>query len=313
MSMILVNSGGVEALPEWQCHFRRFLPDFTVGYLDDPKIDPGKVSYVLVYSPPPGRLAQFPNLRLIISAGAGVDHITRDKQYPAHLPIVRMSSGETAQRMSEYVALACLCILREVPRIVRGQRERHWDHFETTRSATDTRAGVMGLGNLGTKASLALKALGFAVSGWSRTLKSIEGVDCFSGREELGSFLTNLNILVCLLPGTDETNDMINRHTIALLPRGASIVNVARSSCVNRIDLVDALDSDYLSQAVLDVFDEEPLPQDDALWAHPKVMVTPHIAALSTRLDRTKYAADVIRRFEQGEQLPNEYDPVRGY
>lgn len=313
IAMILVNSGGLKALPEWQEHFKKIVPGLAVGYFDDPSIDLHEVSYVLVYNPTPGRLAKLPNLRLIISAGAGVDHIINDEQYPAHLPIVRMGSAGTAQRMSEYVALAALCVLREWPRITKGQFARRWDHFETLRSATETRIGIMGLGNLGTPSALALKALGFLVSGWSRSVRSIDGIDCFSGSESFEPFLSNLDMLVCLLPGTSETHNIINRDTIALLPIGASIINVARSSCVNTPDLIDALDGGHLSHAILDVFDLEPLPQEDVLWSHPKVMVTPHVAALSNRLDRTKYAANVIRRFEQGLPLPNRYDPVRGY
>ena len=311
--MLLVNSGGESALQEWRMCVAQFLPNLRVEYLNDPNIDREAVEYVLVYNPPPGRLSQFPNLRLVLSAGAGVDHITRDPTWPRHLQIVRMGGSDTAQRMNEYVALAALSLLRGMRRVAIAQAECRWDHFETSHSAPNVRLGVMGLGNLGSGAAVTLSRLGFRVSGWSQTPKRIEGIDCYSGVAERDLFLSRSDILVCLLPDTPETHGIIDRRAISLLPRGAGIINVARGSHLVTEDLVAALDNGHLSGAVLDVFEPEPLLPSSPLWQHPKILITPHIGALASRLERARYVADVIGKFESGLPLSNVYDPVRGY
>jgi glyoxylate/hydroxypyruvate reductase A len=282
--LLLVNSGGPGVLAEWQACFAGILPNVRVRALDDPAIDRRAVDYVLVYDPPAGRLAQFPNLKLILSSGAGVDHITRDATCLRHIPIVRMGGEETAQRMGEYVCFAALYLLRDMRRAVAAQSLCRWDHFEVERNAPSTTVGVMGLGNVGLAAARMLQALNFEAIGWTRTRRSLEGLECFAGREEQRAFLERSDILVCLLPGTPDTRNMVKSETIALLPRGAAIINVSRGSVVNDEDLLSALDSAHLSGAVLDVFDCEPLPPHSPLWSHPKVMVTPHIAALAVKV-----------------------------
>jgi glyoxylate/hydroxypyruvate reductase len=311
--MLLVNSGGPGSLAEWQRCFEVLMPSLPVAFLGDPAVDADAVSYVLVYEPPIGCLARFRNLRLVISAGAGVDHITKDPLWPRHLPLVRMSSAETARRMSEYVCLAALSLLRGMKRAMIAQHACTWDHFETARGATETTVGIMGLGNVGLPSARMLKQLGFKVVGWTRTPKDISDITCYVGDGEREAFLSRSDILVCLLPGTAETHNIIRADTIRMLPRGAGLVNASRGSNVNTTDLLVALDEGQLGGAVLDVFDEEPLPANNILWRHPRVLVTPHIAALATRYDRAAYASEVIKRFEAGIPVSNLYDPIRGY
>ena len=265
------------------------------------------------WQPEPGRLAALPNLRVVLSPGAGVDHITRDPTWPAHLPLVRMGGEEPAQRMGEYVCLACLALLRDWRRIILAQAERRWDYFEVERSAADVTVGVMGLGNLGTRSAVMLAALGFAVTGWARTPKTVPGVQCYAGHAERDEFLRRADILVCLLPDTPDTRAAIRAETLALLPPGAAVVNAARGPQVVWDDLAAALDVGHLSGAVLDVFTTEPLPPDHPAWVHPRVTVTPHLASLASRRARARYVAGVIAAFEAGEALPNLYDPARGY
>jgi glyoxylate/hydroxypyruvate reductase A len=276
-------------------------------------IDARAVDYVLVYDPPPGVLVRFPNLKLILSSGAGVDHITKDATVPKHIPIVRMGGEGTAQRMGEYVCFAALYLLRDMRRALVAQSMRRWDHFEITRSAPTTTVGVMGLGNIGRLAARMLQRLNFKVIGWARSRKNIEGVRCFEGPVELEAFLQKSDILVCLLPGTPETRNLLRAETIALLPKGAAVINVSRGNVMNDKDMLSALDNGGLSGAILDVFEQEPLPSDSPLWTHPRVMVTPHIAALASRPERARYVADVIIKFEKGQVLPNVFDAGRGY
>ena len=311
--ILLVNSGGETAMDGWREEFARHAPHLDVRWAGDPAVPPEDVRYAFVWAPKPGLLASLPNLRLICSSGAGVDHITGDPTWPAHVGIVRMGGDETAQRMGEYVCLAALGLLRGLPRMMAGQRAGRWDHFDAPRTARETRVGVMGLGNLGLRAAEMLVGLGFQVSGWTRSRKAAAGIACFAGAGERDAFLAQSDILVCLLPDTPETRWAIRAETIALLPRGAAVVNAGRGAHVVAGDLIAALDTGQLSGAVLDVFETEPLPAGDSLWSHPKVIVTPHIASLASRPARARYVAEAIATFERGEAPANLYDAARGY
>jgi glyoxylate/hydroxypyruvate reductase A len=310
---LLVNSGGQAAVAEWQTHFKEAAPHLDVRWWDDAAVAPADVHYALVWEPDAGRLAAMPNLRLILSTAAGVDHITRDPTWPRHIPLVRMGGDETAQRMGEYVCMAALSLLREFRRVTLAQAARKWDYFENPRCAFDVRVGVMGLGNLGARAAVMLAGLGFQVAGWARSPKALPGVECYAGAAGRDAFLARSDILVCLLPDTLDTRGAIRAETIAQLPPGAAVINAARGGHVVLTDLVAALDSGHLSGAVLDVFETEPLPEDHPVWSHPRVTVTPHMASLASRRARAHYVADAIATFESGGALRNLYDPDRGY
>ena len=313
MSVLLVKSGGLAALSEWRRHFAEAAPGLAVHWWDDPAADPVQVHYAFPWEPEPGRLAALPNLRLIVSPGAGVDHITRDPTWPAHLPLVRMGGEEPAQRMAEYVCLACLALLRNWRRITLAQAEKRWEHIEAGRCAPEVTVGIMGLGNLGSRSAMMLVSLGFGVIGWARSPKATPGVECYVGDAGLDAFLRRSDILVCLLPDTTETRGAIRAETLALLPPGAAVVNAARGPQLVWEDLAAALDKGRVSGAVLDVFTEEPLPPDHPAWTHPLVTVTPHLASLASRRSRAHYVAEVIRRLDAGMALLNLFDPVRGY
>ncbi len=311
--ILLVNSGGEAAVPEWQAEFRAVAPHLDVRWWRDPSVDLAAVPYAFVWAPTPGWLAGLPGLRLILSSGAGVDHITSDPAWPRHVPIVRMGGAETQQRMGEWVCLAALALLRDLPTAIAGQAGRRWVEMPGGRTACETRVGVMGLGNLGAAAAGMLRGLGFQVSGWSRTAKSVPGVRCFVGAGERDAFLAGADILVCLLPDTAETRGAIRAETIALLPAGAGVVNAGRGGHVVMGDLLAALDAGRVSGAVLDVFEVEPLAGDAAVWRHPRVIVTPHVGSLASRRARAGYVADAIGAFERGEVVGNLYDAGRGY
>ena len=311
--ILLVNSGGEDAVAEWRDAFAAHAPHLDVRWIGDPAVAPGDVAYVLVWAPRPGFLASLPNLRLIVSSGAGVDHITADPAWPSHIGIVRMGGDETAQRMGEYVCLGALSMLRNMPRIIAGQRARRWDNFDARRTAAETQVGIMGLGNLGLRSAAMLRALGFPVAGWSRTRKDAPGIECHAGPDELPAFLSRTDILVNLLPDTVETRGVIGTATLARLPTGAAVINAGRGPQLVLPDLLAALDNGHLSGAFLDVFDPEPLDPGSPAWTHPKIIVTPHLAALASRPARARYVADAIATFERGDTPPNLFDPARGY
>ncbi|WP_431285333.1 2-hydroxyacid dehydrogenase [Humitalea sp. 24SJ18S-53] len=310
MSVLLVKSGGAAGFEGWRSAFAEAMPELELRFWDDP-IAPEAVDYVMVWDPEPGRLAEFPNLRIVFSSAAGVDNITRDPIWPRHLPLVRMGGAETSQRMGEFIAWACLSLLRSGRRMALAQARAEWNNFDVPFCAPQRRVGIMGMGNLGAHAARVLEAIGFPVAGWSRSRKA--EIESYAGAEELPAFLARTDILVCLLPSTPETAGLISASLFAQLPPGAALVNAGRGSHVVLPDLLAALDSEHLSGAVLDVFDTEPLPPEAPVWAHPKVIVTPHIASLAARGERARYVAQAIRDHAAGLPLPNLFDPEKGY
>ncbi len=311
--ILLVKSGGEAAIPEWQAHFSEFAPQVAVRWWDDQTVDPADVRYVLVWDPEHGRLRKLPNLQVIFGTGAGVDFITADPELPRHLPLMRMATPGAAQRMGEFVCWAVLSLLKGARRIATNQAAAKWEYFEPDFAAPETPIGIMGLGNMGSRAAAMLQGLGFPVHGWSRTPKALPGVQNHVGPEGLDGFLAASRMLVCLLPATAETRGILAAPLLAKLPDGAGLVNVGRGSHQKIEDILAALDSGKLAGALLDVFEREPLPADHPAWAHPKLMVTPHLASLPSRRERAQYVAKAIATFERGEPLQHLYDHARGY
>lgn len=321
--VLLVKSGGEAAVDEWRSHFAHFADSaatespeaagLDVRWWNDASVAPEDVAYALVWQPEAGRLAALPNLRLILSTAAGADHITCDPTWPSHVPLLRAVTPEAAQRMGEYVCMASLALLRDLKRSVRQQAARRWDSFETERSATDTCVGILGLGTMGTRAAEMVRGLGFRTLGWSRSRKTIDGIECHAGDAELPGFLARCDILVCLLPATPETDGILSAERLAMLPRGAALVHVGRGSHLRFDDLRAALDEGRLAGAFVDVFEQEPLPADHPAWTHEKIVVTSHNAAVASRRMRARFFAAQIAAFERGEVLEGVYDAARGY
>jgi glyoxylate/hydroxypyruvate reductase A len=311
--ILVVKSGGERAMPDWQACFAAVAPHLSLRWWDDPSLDAASVDYALVWDPEPGRLARLPRLRAIFGSGAGVDGIVADPHLPRGVPLVRCVPPEATQRMGEFVAWAVLSLNKDARRMALAQARAGWDWFEPPFAAAARTVGIMGLGAMGLRSARMLRGLGIPVVGWSRTRKQLDGMDCFAGAAELDAFLARSEVLVCLLPATPETTGIIAAPLLARLPRGAGLVQVGRGVQQVLPDILAALDSGQLSGAVLDVFEQEPLPPDSPAWAHPRITVTPHVGSLPSRMERARYVADCIARFERGEALPNLYDPERGY
>src|SRR5437764_2176895 len=266
----------------------------------------------MVWNPDPGLLSSLPNLKLIVGLGAGVDHILRDPSVPKGVPIVRLVDPYMTDAMSEYVALSVLRLHRQDLDYLAQQRAGIWEEREQ-KNAAERPVGILGFGTLGQDAGRKLKALGFPVSGWSRTAKVIDGFQTFAGSAGLEVLLAASEILVCLLPLTAETAGILNARNFARLPAGAGLINAGRGGHLVEEDLFPALDSGQLSGAVLDVFREEPLPPDHPFWRHPRIIVTPHVAAATHPPTAAPIILDNIRRFQQGRPLLNRVDPAQGY
>ncbi len=308
MSTLLIKSGGASGFAEWQHHFAELSPGLTTVFWDDAR----DADYALVWDPEPGRLAAMPSLRCIFGAGAGVDGITRDAGWPRHIPLVRMTPEGASQRMAEYVGWAALHLIRGGRRMALQQARAAWEDFDHP-SAPDVRVGIMGLGVMGTRVAQVLRAMGFPVMGWSRSAKGMPGIEEFHGDAGLAAMLARTDMLICLLPATAATRRILNARLLAQLPRGAMLINAARGWHQELPDIMAALDSGQLSQAVLDVFDPEPLPADSPAWAHPKLTVTPHVASLPSRRERAAFVAQQIAVLESGGTPAPLYDAEHGY
>ena len=309
--MALLFRSTVDSAARWRAQLARLTQELEVRVW--PEIgDPAEIDYALVWRPEPGFLASLPNLKLILSLGAGVDHLLGDPRLPLHLPIVRLVDPHMTDAMSEYVVLQVLRLHRRDLDYRTQQEAGVWRELDQ-QNAGERRIGILGLGELGQDAAKKLKALGFDVAGWSRNHKCLAGIESYAGAAGLAPLLVRSEILVCLLPLTAKTESILNATTLALLPKGAALVNAARGAHLVEEDLLAALASGQISAAVLDVFREEPLPVDHPFWHHPRVIITPHVAAFTNPATAAPIILDNIRRFEEGRPLLNRVDPARGY
>jgi glyoxylate/hydroxypyruvate reductase A len=312
---LLVAITAWEVAP-WVERFRRLLPDRPVVALGE-AVDPADVRYAAAWKHPPGSLAGLQNLRAIFSLGAGVDHLMDDPALP-DVPVVRAVDPDLTDRMSEYVVLHCLLYLRQQRRYDAQQREKLWLDDRRQPAAREVRVGIMGLGVLGQDAATKLRVMGFEVAGWSRSPKAADGIATFSGAEGFGPFLARTDILVCLLPLTDDTRGILNRTLFAGLARdgrlgGPVLVNAGRGGLQVEADILACLDDGTLQAATLDVFEREPLALASPLWTHPRVTVTPHNAAMSAPETIAALVADGIRAHEAGAFLNHVVDRRLGY
>lgn len=309
--MALLFRSSVDSAARWSAELARLMPGLDIRLW--PQIgDPAAIDYALVWRPEPGLLAALPNLKLILSLGAGVDHILADPQLPRGVPIVRLVDPYLTDAMSEYVVLQVLRLHRQDLDYRAQQQARIWRELPQ-KNAHERPVGILGFGEIGQDAARKLTAVGFAVSGWSRQERAVSGFATFAGPAGLARLLAQSEILVCLLPLTSETRGILNAATFALLPRGAALVNAGRGGHLVEADLIPALDRGQLSAAALDVFQEEPLPPDHPFWRDPRILVTPHIAGTTNPATAAAIVLDTIRRFEEGDPLLNRVDPARGY
>lgn len=309
--MALIFRTEFARIPQWREAFRRQAPDLDFRNWDEPG-NIADIEFALVWNPPRGVLRTFPNLKVIFSLGAGVDHLFTDTELPEGVPVVRMIDAELTRGMTEYVVLHVLRHHRRQRELGASQRRGAWAGIFTP-TAPSRRVGIMGLGVLGQAAVKALAVLEFDLAGWSRTARDIDGIACFHGSGGLGPFLARSEILVCLLPLTEATEGILNAGLFVQLPKGASLINAARGGHQVEADITAALDSGQLSEVTLDVFRAEPLPGGHPFWSHEKVTVTPHNASVTDPESATRQVIDNIARFRRGEELPNIVDPAAGY
>lgn len=274
------------------------------------------IEYAVVWKHRPGELSKLPNLKIVFSVGAGVDHVFADPDLP-DVPIVRVVADNLTQYMTEYVVWRVLDHHRQGITYRAQQARRTW--YEPPQPAAEAiSVGIMGFGTLGRASARALLALGFKVNGWSRTDRAMPGVETFHGSGGLGPFLHATDILVSLLPLTPATRGIIDYALLGRLNRdnalgGAFLVNAGRGQLQKDADIIRALDDGLIREASLDVFETEPLPETSPLWTHPRAFVTPHAAATSDPVHLVPPMLAQMDAFERGGKLRNVVDREAGY
>lgn len=301
-----------EQVGPWTAALREAIRDLDVEIAPD-GTPPGDIDY-LVYNIDSGLtdFTPFTRLRAILNTWAGVEAIVGRLSWPDHVPFSRMVEPGLTLGMTEYLVAHTMRHHIDIDRAIRQSAEGVWQKWLPP-LARDRTVGILGLGALGQAAAAALGGLGFRLAGWSRTPRELPGVDCHHGADGLAPVLKQSEILILILPLTPATDCVLNAETLGLLPRGAAIINAGRGPLIDDDALLAALASGQVGHATLDVFRQEPLPPDHPFWRHPKVTITPHIAAETRPETAAQAIADQIARDLRGEPLNHVVDPLRGY
>ncbi|MCA1247670.1 glyoxylate/hydroxypyruvate reductase A [Massilia sp. MS-15] len=309
MRILLYRGDGV--IEPWAREFAAAMPQVdTVAWHEGDSLP--RCDYAVLWSPTPALLDQLAHVRAIFLMGAGVDALLKLGDALPPVPIVRLGDAGMGVQMAEYVAHAVLRYYRHFDDYEQQARHGVWDPLPLT-PKQDFSVGIMGLGRLGLPVVEAMRLFGFPVRGWSRTPKDIPGVDCFHGNDGLDPFLRATRVLVCMLPLTPETANLLDRHNLGKLQPGAYLINVSRGAILAEPDLMTLIRSGHIAGATLDVFRHEPLPAPHPFWNEPRISITPHISALTVRHDAVRQILDKIRKLESGQPIDDVVDRDLGY
>jgi glyoxylate/hydroxypyruvate reductase A len=310
--MAVLLSTKPETMQEWKRALLAVDPTLEIRLFPDAG-NPADIEAAVVWTAHDMMdLRRYPNLRLIVSMGAGVDHLFRPPGPPPGVPVARLVDARLTQGMTEWVLLNVLRFHRQDLEYRDQQARKLWRELP----APDTsarRVGILGLGELGSAAARALSALGFPVMGWSRRPKTLAGVATFHGPDGLMAMARRADMLVCLLPLTPETRGVINARLLGAMKPGGYLLNAGRGGHMVAADVLAALDSGQLAGAALDVFEPEPLPPDSPFWSHPRVILTPHVASITIPASAAPQVVENIHRAREGRPLIHLVDLAAGY
>jgi glyoxylate/hydroxypyruvate reductase A len=285
------------------------LPDVSIEIWPDIS-QPAAVEFAVVWKQPAGSVASLPNLKALQSFGAGVDSILSDITLPASLPLARIVDPHLTASMLEYLDTVVNYYRLRFDEFGNNQQQQVWKPRSPRKIRHLT---VLGLGELGSAAARHFAGLGYSVRGWSGSLRQIDGVQCFAGDDQFADAVAEADLLICLLPLTPATENLLNEVRLAQLKTGAILVNVARGAIVDDEALLAALQTGQLAAACLDVFRIEPLPAQHRFWTTPGILLTPHISAVTNADTAVAQIAENYRRVQAGLPLMNQVDRTRGY
>ena len=299
MAILLASTDFWEDMDVWSSSLQEAIPEMDVRvYPDEGNVN--EIEYAVVWKHPRGILKQYPNLKAILSLGAGVDHVISDPELPDGLPIVRLVDKKLTHEMILHSLHWVLHFHSDQYQYRIQQQNREWIQQSSVQSE-DRTIGIMGLGNIGKAIGESLVNLDFKVVGWgARPKNSLGAIEYYYGHEQLSKFLSETDILINVLPLTENTINLLTKSELMYLPKGSFIINIGRGGIINEDDLLSVLDEGHITAAALDVFAEEPLPENNSLWTHPSVYITPHIAGQSNPGSAAKTIAENIRLVERG-------------
>lgn len=306
MSIAIISPG--RDVSFWIKTFNEADPDIDIQVFPDIR-DKDSVELVILWQHPKGILKEFPNLKLICSMGAGVDHILSDPEIPRSLPITRIVDPGLTIPMTNYVVMAVLNFHRQLYRYQSNQRKKIWD---MSNPELKVNVGVMGVGALGSDVIEKLKILGFSVFGFGNSPKSNIDYPYFYG-DELTQFLSKVNLIICMLPLTPKTENILNLDFFRKCNKGTYIINVARGNHLVEEDLLTAIDEGHVSGAFLDVYRKEPLPVDHPFWNVEEITLTPHIASVTNPGSAIPQIIENYKRLKSNTPLMNQINPILGY
>lgn len=272
---------------------------------------PQRVQFAVAWNHPENVFGNYPNLKAVSSLGAGVDHLFSDPSLPDSARVTRIVAPSLSDQMSDFILASVLNLMRHTEHYVRMHQRSEWAPRQAFLKK-DMTIGIMGLGELGAHTARRLRDNGFRVTGWSRTIKNLEGIRTFT-RNQLEDFLNQTNILVCLLPLTSETDGILNLELFKKMKKPAFVINVARGQHLVEEDLIYALDTGLITHAVLDVFEKEPLPENHPFWNRKTITITPHIASVTDPAEAAAVIVDNYKRLLSGMDLLFEANRALGY
>jgi glyoxylate/hydroxypyruvate reductase len=309
MRILLHRADGIS--DPWVADFAQVLPQAEIVVWQE-GVPIAPCDYAVLWSPPVALLPELQHVKAIFLTGAGADGILKYSEVLPPVPVIRLGDAGMAVQMAEFVSHAVLRYFRRFDEYEQQARRGVWKPLPQHAKA-DFTVGVMGTGVLGMRVLESLASFGFPLRGWSRSAKQIDGVQCFAGPGQLDDFLRGTRVLVCLLPLTPDTTNVLDRSRLSLLPQGAYLINVARGALVAEPDLLTLIRSGHIAGATLDVFRNEPLPAPHPFWDEPKISITPHISALTLRRESIEQISAKLQAFERGEAVADVVDRQRGY
>jgi glyoxylate/hydroxypyruvate reductase A len=312
MSIVLASTDFWEDMEVWSNGLQKAMPEMDIKvYPDDGDVN--EVEFAVVWKHPRGILKKYPNLKAILSLGAGVDHIISDPDLPEGLPIIRLVDKKLTHEMCLH-ALHWVLHFHSDQYLYRSQQlKRQWIQ-QSSIQTEDRTIGIMGLGNIGRSIGELLVTQSFNVIGWGANQKSsLTDIKYYYGQDQLSDFLGRTNILINVLPLTSDTTNIITKKELRLLPKNSFIINIGRGGIINEDDLLTLLNDRHIKAAALDVFTQEPLPENNSLWDHPSVYITPHIAGQSNPNSAGQTISENIYRIQKGELPYPIYSRTNGY
>jgi glyoxylate/hydroxypyruvate reductase A len=310
--MAILLSTKAHTMQDWKAALLAVDPSLEIRLFPDAG-DPAEIEAAVVWTAHDMmELRRYPNLKLIVSMGAGVDHLLRTPGPPPGIPVARLKDVLLTSAMAEWVLLNVLRFHRQDPEYRALQQRKEWLELSAP-STAERRIGILGIGELGSASARVLGSLGFPVMGWSRSAKTLADVQTFHGTGGLMAMAAKTDILICLLPLTPQTRGVLNTKLLSALPRGAYVINGARGGHMVAEDMLAALDSGHIAGAALDVFEPEPLPPESPFWSHPKVFLTPHAASITIPSSVAPQVVENIHNMRAKRPLINLVDFSLGY